>query len=74
MKTIYSYFEISIKEFIQLKCYKEAGDDFEYQKACSVFENDVLDFLWNDLKIDETINVNKVKYLYEIVKLPEEKF
>lgn len=74
IKSVYSYFEVSIKEFIQHKCFKEAGSDYDYQKACSVFETDVLDFLWNDLKIDETIDVNKVKYLFEIVKLPEDKY
>lgn len=74
IKSVYSYFEIAIKEFIQLKCFKEAGTDFDYQKACTVFQTDVLDFLWNDLRIDDSIDVNKVKYLFEIVKLPEDKF
>lgn len=73
VKTINSYYENSIRDLIQRECYGKATD-FVSTNGCEVFERDALDFLWKELKVDELLDQNKIKYTFEVAHLEEEAF
>ena len=58
-----------VKHFFLENCYKPAGRNEEYAKACDLFENDVLDLMWNGFDFVKLIELNRRKYTYDYATL-----
>lgn len=58
-----------IKYFFLEKCYKKAGTNEEFARACDLFEADVLDLMWNGFDFIKLTELNKRKYTYDYAKL-----
>ena len=73
VKTINSYYEIAIRGLIQRECYASATD-FVSTNGCETFESDALDYLWKELKVDQLMDSNRIKYTFEVAHLTDDVF
>jgi len=63
-----------IKHFFLEKCYKRAGFDEQFARACDLFEKDVLDLMWNGFDFVKLPEINKLKYIYDYATLDQSTF
>ena len=58
-----------VRYFFLENCYKQAGTDEQYAKACDLFESDVLDLMWNGFDFIKLTELNRRKYTFDYATL-----
>lgn len=69
VKEILSKTDTKIRLFLEVRCYQKGTESNQHQKACSLFEKDVLNLLWKELDYAESIKDNRIKYTFEFAHI-----